>query len=163
MTYRIVALFLFSLMLLVAGCSMFQTDPQKQSLTIPSAYNSLPDTFREGGNGLSLRSDQEAYKLPLEELAVIIANTGSNSITLGEQRMLEKLQEGVWYKVPYRDEFAFTDIGLGLGAEEKLEQKIPLEYLDYRLTPGTYRIVKTFYINEGAEEIVLAAEFEIKE
>ncbi|MFP3344619.1 immunoglobulin-like domain-containing protein, partial [Halomonas sp. SIMBA_159] len=103
-------------------------------LTIPSAYNSLPDTFSEGENGLSLRSDQEAYKLPLEELAVIIANTGSNSITLGEQRMLEKLQEGVWYKVPYRDEFAFTDIGLGLGAEEKLEQKIPLEYLDYRLT-----------------------------
>lgn len=38
-----------------------------------------------------------------------------------------------------------------------------LAYLDYRLTPGTYRIVKTFYINEGAEEIVLAAEFEIKE
>lgn len=39
---------------------------------------------------------------------------------------------------------------------------MPLEFLDYELTTGTYRIVKTFYINEGAEEIALAAELEIK-
>lgn len=39
---------------------------------------------------------------------------------------------------------------------------MPLEFLDYDLTAGTYRIVKTFYINEGVEEIALAAEFEIK-
>ena len=53
-------------------------------------------------------------------------------------------------------------IGLGLGAGESLEQEMPLEFLDYDLTAGTYRIVKTFYINEGIEEIALAAEFEIK-
>ena len=76
--------------------------------------------------------------------------------------MLEKFQEGIWYEVPYREQFAFTDIGLGLGAGENLEQEMPLEFLDYELTTGTYRIVKTFYINEGAEEIALAAEFEIK-
>ncbi|WP_404466937.1 immunoglobulin-like domain-containing protein [Planococcus rifietoensis] len=153
---------LLTSLLLLSGCSLFETNQKKEVLENPSSHENLPNTFTNGETAISMQSDEENYTLPVDEIILIISNSGSSTVGFGEQRVLEKFQKGTWYEVPYREQFAFTDIGLGLGAGENLEQEMPLEFLDYELTTGTYRIVKTFYINEGAEEIALAAELEIK-
>lgn len=158
---KLIILLLTSLLLL-SGCSLFETTQKEEVLENTSSHERLPHTFNNGETAFSMQSDEENYTPPVDEIILIISNSGSSTVGFGEQRVLEKFQEGTWYEVPYREQFAFTDIGLGLGAGEKLEQEMPLEFLDYELTTGTYRIVKTFYINEGAEEIALAAEFEIK-
>lgn len=149
-------------LLLLAGCSMFMTNQKKEVLDNASSHEHLPDTFTSGETEVSMQSDKKTYTLPVDEVILIISNSGSSDVGFGEHRTLEKLQEDTWYEVPYREQFAFTDIGLGLEAGENLEQEMPLEFLDYDLTAGTYRIVKTFYIHERVEEIALAAEFEIK-
>lgn len=153
---------LLTSLLLLSGCSLFETNQKKEVLENTSSHENLPNTFTNGETAISMQSDEENYTLPVDEIMLIISNSGSSTVGFGEQRVLEKFQKGTWYEVPYREQFAFTDIGLGLGAGENLEREMPLEFLDYELTTGTYRIVKTFYINEGAEEIALAAELEIK-
>lgn len=140
-------------LLLLSSCLRFETNQEKEILENTSSHEQLPDTFTNGKTVFSVQSDEENYTLPVDEIILIISNSGSRDIGFGEYRVLEKFQEGIWYEVPYIEQFAFTDIGLGLGAGEKLEQEMPLEFLDYELTAGTYRIVKTFYINEGAERL----------
>ncbi|MGM0896526.1 MAG: immunoglobulin-like domain-containing protein [Bacillota bacterium] len=162
MTDKKLTIFLLTSLFLLSGCSMFETNQKKEVLDNTSSHENLPHTFNNGETVFSMQSDKKTYTLPVDEIILIISNSGSSNVGFGEHRALEKLQEDKWYEVPYREQFAFTDIGLGLGAGEKLEQEMPLEFLDYELTAGTYRIVKTFYINEGAEELALAAEFEIK-
>ncbi|ALS75803.1 hypothetical protein AUC31_11635 [Planococcus rifietoensis] len=151
---------LLTSLLLLSACSLFETNQKKEVLENNSSYGNLPNTFINGETTVSMQSDEENYAFPVDEIILIISNSGSSTVGFGEHRTLEKLQEGTWYEIPYREQFAFTDIGLGAG--ENLEQEMPLEFLDYELTTGTYRIVKNYYINEGVEEIALAAEFEIK-
>lgn len=162
MTGKKLMILLVTSILLLSGCSLFETSQKNEVLENTSSHEQLPDSFTNGETVFSVQSDEENYTLPVDEIILIISNSGSRDIGFGEYRVLEKFQKGTWYEVPYREQFAFTDIGLGLGAGENLEQEMPLEFLDYELTTGTYRIVKTFYINEGAEEIALAAELEIK-
>lgn len=162
MTGKKLMILLVTSILLLSGCSLFETSQKNEVLENTSSHEQLPDSFTNGETVFSVQSDEENYTLPVDEIILIISNSGSRDIGFGEYRVLEKFQEGIWYEVPYIEQFAFTEIGLGLVAGEKLEQEMPLEFLDYELTAGTYRIVKTFYINEGTEEIALAAEFEIK-
>lgn len=161
MTGNKLTILLLTSLLLLSGCSLFETNKKKEDLEDTSLHENLPNTFTNGETAFSMQSDEKNYTLPVDKIILIISNSGSSNVGFGEQRVLEKFQEGTWYEVSYQEQFAFTDIGLGLGTGEKLEQEMPLEFLDYELTAGTYRIVKTFYINEGTEEIALAAEFEI--
>lgn len=162
MTGKNLTSILLTSLLLLSACSLFETNQKKEVLENTSSQGGLPNTFINGETTVSMQSGEENYAFPVDEIILIISNSGSSNVGFGEHRTLEKLQEGTWYEVPYREQFAFTDIGLGLGAGENLEQEMPLEFLDYELTTGTYRIVKNFYINEGVEEVALAAEFEIK-
>ncbi len=163
MTDKKIATLLLISLLILSGCTGFETNRKKNILETVSSHENLPDTFNNGNIAFSMTSDTESYKLPVDDITLIISNSGSSTVGFGEQRTLEKLQEETWHEVPYSKQFAFTDIGLGLEAKEHLEQKMPLEFLDYELTAGTYRVVKTFYINEGKEEIALATEFKIKQ
>lgn len=163
MTGKAFTVFLVILLLALSGCSIVETNQKTGVLEKTSSHEKLPDTFSNGRTKLSVQSDKNTYTFPVDELVLLISNSDANPVEFGEYRVLEKFQEGVWYEIPYKENFAFTDIGLGLGAKEHLEQEMPLEFLDYELTAGTYRIVKIFYINGGAEEVALAAEFEIEE
>lgn len=154
-------MFLVSL-LLICGCSNNGSDQQKRTLEIVSEYDQLPDTFKNRETEFSIHSDKKIYLLPVTSMRLAITNSGSNAIGFGEYRTLEKIQEDTWYVVPYREQFSFGDIGLGLEPGDNTEQEMPLEYLNYELSPGTYRIVKTFRIDEDINEIVLATQFEIE-
>lgn len=150
-------------MIVIYGCSSSKADQHTGSLEKISEYDHLPDTFSNEDTEFSVHSDKEKYVLPVTNMALIITNFGSNAVGFGEYRTLEKFQENTWYEIPYREQFAFGDIGLGLVSGDVTEQEMPLEYLKHELTPGKYRIVKTFRIDEKTEEIVLAAQFEIEE
>lgn len=150
-------------LLLISGCSNNESDQQKKrDLEIISEYDQLPDTYKNGETEFSIHSNKERYVLPVDSIGVVITNTGSNAIGFGEYRTLEKIQEDTWYPVPYREQVSFGDIGLGLEPGGNTEQEMPLEYLNYELSPGTYRIVKTFRVNEDINEVALATQFEIE-
>ncbi|MDN7240672.1 hypothetical protein QWY14_02670 [Planococcus sp. N028] len=163
MRHRKMISMLLVFLLFICGCSSNRADEQKKELEIVSEYDHLPNSYSDGKTEFSIHTDKEKYVLPITNMVVIISNSGSGSIEFGEYRTLEKLQADTWYAVPYREQFAFTDIGLGLKPSDTTEQEMPLEYLNYKLTPGTYRIVKTFHTDEVLNEIVLAAQFIIEE
>ena len=159
--HKITFILLVSL-LLISGCSNNESEQQKRTLEIVSEYDQLPDTYKNGEKEFSIHSDKEIYLLPVTSMSLVVTNSGSNAIGFGEYRTLEKIQEDTWYAVPYREQFSFGDIGLGLEPGENTEQEMPLDYLNYDLSPGTYRIVKTFRVDEEFNEIILATQFEIE-
>lgn len=156
------------LLLLISACSSDRSVSENTSLESKSQYGDLPSKFSEGETTIEVYTDKQVYTLPVDEIVLLIENSGTTSIGFGEPRYLEKLKDGMWYQIPY-DSLAFGDIGLSIEPGNVDEQEMPLEYLDYRLTEGTYRIPKTFHVNskteslEDAELIVLASEFEIEE
>lgn len=128
-----------------------------------SKYDELPDYFSEGELSFSIASDNEVYTLQDPDITLFIINSGTGELVVDQFRALEKLQEGTWYEVPFSDQFAFTDDAQLLEPGGTAEKEMSLEYFDYELTPGTYRIVKPFRIVDEDEEIVLGSQFEIEE
>lgn len=61
----------------------------------------------------------------------------------------------------HNKDFGFDSNSLKVEPGGSFTQEIPLEFLDYKLTEGIYRIAKVFY--NDSEKIIIAAEFEIKE
>ena len=144
-------------LLFIYGCQGTET------LDEISEHEELPNHFSDGEVSFSIASDEEVYTLPVTDIMLIITNSGSGELVVDQYRTLEKLQEGTWYEVPYSDQFAFTDDAQLLEPGGTAEKEMPLEYLNYELTPGTYRIVKPFRIVGKDEEIVLGSQFEIEE
>ena len=144
-------------LLFIYGCQGTET------LDKVSEHDELPDHFSAGEVSFSIASDEDGYALPVTELTLLIINSGSGELVVDQYRALEKLQEGTWYEVPYSDQFAFTDDAQLVEPGGTAEKEMPLEYLNYELTPGTYRIVKPFRIVGKDEEIVLGTQFEIEE
>lgn len=87
--------------LLLSGCSLFETSQKNEVLENTSSHEQLPDSFTNGETVFSVQSDEENYTLPVDEIILIISNSGSRDIGFGEYRVLEKFQEGIWYEVPY--------------------------------------------------------------
>ena len=154
---RSMKLLLFLSIIIVSLTACIGQDPT--TLEEPSSYGELPSELKSQGVSIQISSDQEAYSLPVEQLHLIIENTGSTELVFGNAVHLEKLEDDGWYQIPYKD-MAFTDIGILLAAGETHTDEVPVDQLHYQLQEGTYRIVKEFY-NES-EQTVLAAQFEVE-
>jgi hypothetical protein len=155
MKHSKVIIILLVFLLSIYGCS--------SPVSKISEHDELPDRFSEGDVSFSIASDQEIYSQPVTGIKLVITNSGSDEPVIDQYRMLEKLQEGTWYEVPYSDQFAFTDDAQLLEPGGTAEKEMPLEHLNSELTPGTYRIVKPFRIVGEDEEIVLGSQFEVVE
>ncbi|WP_243300033.1 immunoglobulin-like domain-containing protein [Bacillus litorisediminis] len=129
-------------------------------LYIESKYNVLESEINKNKTSMKIYTDNQIYTLPVQRIILKFENNGTSDVNFGESRYIEKLVEGKWYLIPYK-ELGFNDIGLTIKPGESVEQRIPLEFLDYKLTEGLYRIPKSF--NDESENFVIAAEFEIKE
>lgn len=104
MTGKKITILLLASLVLLAGCSMFKTNQKKEVLYNTSSHDNLPDTFTNGETAVSMQSDKKTYTLPVDEITLMIANSGPSNVVFGEHRSLEKLQEDTWYEVPYREQ-----------------------------------------------------------
>ncbi len=147
--------FLIVITIFISACSI--SKPGDESLTTESEYEELPSKLKEEQIEIEVSVNNRNEG---DEIIFLIENKGTTPIGFGRPIYIEKLINGVWYRIPYiRLEFT-DDIG-EVEPNSIFEDTIDLRYLDYQLTEGNYRAIKAFYGNEG--KIILAAEFEISE
>ena len=124
-----------------------------------SPYTDLPSEFQKQDAAIRIASEQETYSLPIEQIHLVIENTGSREIGFGAAICLEKLEANDWHQIPYENS-GFTDAEIGIAAGETYIDEVPIDMLHYQLQEGTYRIIKSFHTE--SEQKMLAAEFEIE-
>lgn len=157
MTRKLFSLFVAMLaLIMLAACSHAQTKP----LTQKSVHGELPSKSTLPELTLEMVTDQTEYPSSTKEIAFEIKNEGPATVNFGTPYYVEKREQGTWYEIPFKDNVAFTEIGLMLAAGEGYQGKINLTDLDYSLTTGDYRMIKRFHSNE--KEIFLAVVFQVK-
>ena len=157
MTRKLFSLFVAMLaLMMLAACSHAQTKP----LTQKSVHGELPSKSTLPELTLEMITDQTEYPSSTKEIAFEIKNEGPATVNFGTPYYVEKREQGTWYEIPFKDNVAFTEIGLMLAAGEVYQGKVNLTDLNYSLTTGEYRMLKRFYANE--KEILLAVVFQVK-
>ncbi len=94
-----------------------------------------------------------------EALTLIIANQTAKEYSYGYEQVLEVKINGVWYHVPLKEEAAWIELAVILGGNAVQEMNFELQNFYEVLSPGEYRIVKTFYGQEKKE--IAAVEFSV--
>lgn len=146
------------ILLITSGCSQKQSAEQ-DNLKQSAFEAELSNEFEDQGSHVKVQMNHESYSLPLKDMNLEITNIGTEAAGYGNIMYFEKLVDGVWYDMPFT-RLGFTDEGLSLEPGDEITDEIPVTYLDYDFTPGTYRIVKEFWADENRHAI--AAEFEIR-
>lgn len=142
--------------MLVAACSSEKTKP----LTTLSSYGEISNQASTEEAKVEMNTEQPSYSASIDKVTLKIKNDGPTTLTFGTPFTLEKREQGKWYVVPMRSDIAFTSIGLLVEPGERREDQISMSDLDYTLTKGEYRVIKSFSANE--KEIIVAARFEIE-
>ncbi|MEO4054862.1 immunoglobulin-like domain-containing protein [Solibacillus sp. CAU 1738] len=161
MRLRNILVLFIGITMLFSACSNKVTDSGDESLVRKSEYGELPNKLYDQQTKIEVTTDKIEYSTEVNELIFKIENTGTTAFGFGVPLYIEKLINGNWYQIPYRENLAFADIALGIVANSDYVQSVPLEHLDYQLIEGKYRIIKVFNVNGG--KFVLGAEFEIKD
>lgn len=157
MTRKLFSLFVAMLaLMLLAACSNAQTKP----LTQKSVHGELPSVSISQELTLEMITDQTEYPSSTKEIAFEIKNTGPATVNFGTPYYVEKREQGTWFEIPFKENMAFTEIGLMLAAGEAYQEKVNLSVLHFPLASGEYRVIKRFYANE--KEIMLAVVFQVK-
>lgn len=92
-------------------------------------------------------------------------NSTDSEITYGQSFVLEKEENGNWFRVPtIIEDYGFEDIGYIVSPQSTAEETIDWKWLYGEISPGEYRIIKEFLIVEEPgdyETYPIAVEFEI--
>lgn len=151
-------LILFFLIIFLTGCSS-----QATNLDEPSQYKDDIATIIEKDDFvLSMKTTNDQYPSSVEQISIELSNQSPESVLYGENYQLEKLEDGVWYKIPFNKEHAFVDIGYILDPEESKQVTIHILDLDYTMSKGEYRVIKSLYTQAG-KQFVLGSTFTIQE
>lgn len=98
------------------------------------------------------------------KIAVNINNSADESVTFGEDYILEVKEGNKWYSLPVNDDIMFTSIGYALKKGSDFQWSTDYEILYGILPAGQYRIIKGFSIElqqETPKEYFISAEFSI--
>lgn len=106
-------------LLVVSGCS----DAKINSLQEKSDYEDLPSKFNDKQTSLKIYSEKEVYSSSVDEIVFEIKNTGTTNLTFGEPIYVEKLEDGIWYQIPYIENLAFGAVGYRLESNNVSKQK----------------------------------------
>ncbi len=138
------------LMLTMSACT--------QSLDIdsldPSEYGELKDS------GIKMHIADEMVTIETESIMIEYINNTDTEVTFGKEPHMEIESEGSWYVVPLKEDAAWEDIGFILPPNGSDEKEFSLQFYYENLTPGHYRIIKTFYTDSG--KVNAAVEFDIQ-
>lgn len=103
-----------------------------------------------------LTTDKVVYEQSDEKVIIAIKNYGPTFLSIGEDYTVEKKVNDRWKVVPL--DIAFPDIGVLINIDDNFEQTIAIN----QLTPGKYRVIKTFNADGLDLSATLAAEFSVK-
>lgn len=109
---------------------------------------------------IAMNTERPDYDIGVNEIELEIVNSGKIEIGFGEYYTVEKLINGTWYEIPFKDNVGFDDILHILEPNKNYKEKINTGLMRYTFKEGKYRITKEFY--SDGDKIELAAEFSIK-
>ena len=118
--------------------------------TYPVAPSAAPVTETPSGSvSLSVAGKDAEMK----NITVTIWNGTENQIMFGREFSLEKLENGDWKKVKFKENVAFTCEGIMLNPGQHMGLSVALDACFERLEKGKYRISKQIYLQNGNENI----------
>jgi len=158
MTQRIMALFFAALVaLFTTACS---PEPLTK-LSQPSGYGDLSSSYTDPEISVELHLEKAEYEAPLDTIPFEVKNSGPGTIHFGVEFEVDKLEQGVWYVVPFREDHGIPSIGIELEPGKAYQGTVEAASFDYSFPPGEYRIIKKLYLD--GKEIVLTTVFHVKE
>lgn len=158
MTQRLMALLFAALVaLFTTACS---PEPLTK-LTKLSGYGELSSTYTAPEISLELHLEKTEYEAPLDTIPFEVKNSGPGTIHFGVEFEVDKLEQGAWHVVPFREDHGIPSIGIELEPGKAYEGIVEAASFDYSFPPGEYRIIKKLYLD--GKEIVLATIFHVKE
>ena len=88
-----------------------------------------------------------------KELDLVIENKTDDEYVYGYVFELEVEKDEDWYRVPFKDNVAFIEIGIILKPKSNNNENIKLDTCFGELKKGKYRIVKEFYKDEEKKKV----------
>ncbi len=155
---RILVIFILSIL---SACE------QRSSMT--TLPDPVPDQSRTSSvENVSLYLPQTTFNESPAEIEAIVYNDSPREFTIGDFYHIEIKKEGVWYILSYSDKVffenrRFKDYGRTLYPNREIHQTFSVEALGITLTPGEYRLVKSFSPKEGTfYKISVAVPFSVE-
>ncbi|WP_312115441.1 immunoglobulin-like domain-containing protein [Brevibacillus reuszeri] len=146
-------------MLLATVLTMGCSNPEPPALTNPSTYGELPSKGTEQDLQVEMSIPKKNYAAGTEKVSIEVKNHGSDQLLYGVAYQVEKREQGTWYAIPFQPNTAFVDIGIIVEPNHTRDEEMNLKMLDYPMTNGEYRMIKSFYVN--GRELTLATYFTI--
>lgn len=119
-----------------------------------SEYGGLKDV------GIVMRITDETVTTKTDSVTIEYINNTDTEVMFGEEPHLEIESNGRWYAVPVKEDAAWVDIGYILPPNGSDEKEFSLKFYYKNLNPGHYRIIKTFFTDNG--NVAAAVEFDIQ-
>jgi hypothetical protein len=136
------AMFLF-----LAACQSNEQTMTEATNSIDKSLNekALEQELPESKEGITFEVQTKQYTDSPSVITVLMQNNSDSSVTYGRQFHIEKNVDGIWYFVPFEDDLKmFQDDAPGVSAQETISEEIDLTQLKNNLSPGNYRITRTF-------------------
>ncbi|MCD5323188.1 MULTISPECIES: immunoglobulin-like domain-containing protein [Pontibacillus] len=118
-------------------------DEEQNELTKKANEQEISEQVSEDEITVGMTAEKFQYPITTEIVKLTVRNTGDVPLLFGTHYTIQKKIDGTWYEVPF-DNGAFNDIGLSISPGNTYEEEVHLTGLDYTLTEGTYRVVKSF-------------------
>lgn len=142
-TFYKILLICFSLLL--AATLMFACAP-----LLESKYGSIASDGE-----VTLRTQYAVYAKDVDVIQVLMRNDSGDEIGFGAAWSMEKLDGGTWMTLPFKPDTAWNELLYLLSDGGTRTFTVHIASLDYKLTDGTYRIVKEI------DGVPVAAEFTV--
>ncbi|OXS77818.1 immunoglobulin-like domain-containing protein [Domibacillus enclensis] len=136
-----------AIVLFLAAC---QSNEQK----VTEATNAIDEGLNEKAMEQKLPESKEdiAFEVEIKQhtdspsvINILMQNNSNNFVIYDRQFSIEKNVEGIWYFVPFEDDLkVFQDDAPAVSAQETISEKIDLTQLKDNLSPGNYRVTRTF-------------------
>ncbi|AYC30094.1 immunoglobulin-like domain-containing protein [Paenisporosarcina cavernae] len=147
-------------LLLLTSCSQeTRLDSSEEKISPHNTDTGISNHLTDPTTDIHIYPDKEVYTTPIENVSLIIENNGQEAVVFGNGMYVERNENGTWYEIPYAS-FEFGDVTGEIRSKEKIGEEVPVANLKSKLTPGTYRIVKSFFIDSN--QTFLATEFEVE-
>lgn len=156
---RVLFVLLFMVVMCISACSSKGKSTLTDQKLLVSTYGELQNTIETQNMKIEMKTEKHIYKKS-NTIKLRIENKGDKNINFGLHYQLEVYDTGSWYEVPFTDGGDFAMVGVVLKPNSIHYDLIEFENFMYDLTPGKYRIVKSFGIDRS--KTTLGTEFYLK-
>ncbi len=144
---------LLSIVLCLSACSKEeQTDYENDPLAFEkSKYNDMPSSYKEGKIDVKIKFDHVSYDVKTKKISYNIINKGED-LLFGNPYEIEQFKNGAGRKIPFKQNTAFTSIGIILPKGKTVKKTINFDILNAKLKPGYYRVIDHVYLDQDKKK-----------